>query len=72
MFQYVSVVGIVATVMTLLMVIAMLYRVWGALGNSVHSPSPGNDDQPELGEGQDDDADETQGELAADGDGNSA
>jgi hypothetical protein len=72
MFQYVSAVGIVATVMTLLMVIAMLYLVWGALGNSVHTPSPGNDDQPELGEDQGDDADETQGELAADGDGKSA
>jgi len=65
MFQYVSAVGIVATVMTLLMVIAMLYLVWGALGNSVHTPSPDDGDQPELGES--DDADEPQGELAADG-----
>ncbi|KDS90592.1 hypothetical protein FK85_12415 [Halorubrum saccharovorum] len=66
MFQYVSVVGIVATVMTLLMVIAMLYLVWGALGNSVHTPSPG-DDRPELGEDEGNDAEEPQGELAADG-----
>ncbi|PAU83741.1 hypothetical protein CK500_09550 [Halorubrum salipaludis] len=65
MFQYVSAVGIAATVMTLLMVVAMLYLVWGAIGNSVHSPSPGDNDKPELGEG--DDADEPQGELAADG-----
>jgi len=50
--------------MTLLMVTAMLYLVWGALGNSAHTPSPDDGDQPELGEG--DDADETQGELAAD------
>jgi hypothetical protein len=64
MFQYVSAVGIAATVMTLLMVIAMLYLVWGALGNSVHTPTPDDGDQPKLGEG--DDADETQGELAAD------
>ncbi|ACM58285.1 hypothetical protein [Halorubrum lacusprofundi] len=64
MFQYVSAVGIVATIMTLLMVTAMLYLVWGALGNSAHTPSPDDGDQPELGEG--DDADETQGELAAD------
>ena len=71
MLEYVSAVGIAATVVTLLMVIAMLYLVWGALGNSVHTPSPGTDEQPELDEGQGDDADETQGELAADGNGNS-
>ncbi|WP_049909133.1 hypothetical protein [Halorubrum saccharovorum] len=65
MFQYVSAVGIAATVMTLLMVIAMLYLVWGSVGNSVHTPSPDDSDQPELDEGAD--ADETTGELAADG-----
>ena len=65
MFQSASVVGIVATVMTLLMVIAMLYLVWGALGNSAHTPSPDTDDRSELDEGGD--ADETQGEIAADG-----
>lgn len=48
MFQYVSAVGIVATIMTLLMVTAMLYLVWGALGNSAHTPSPDDGDQPEL------------------------
>ena len=67
MFQYVSAVGIAATIVTLLMVIAMLYLVWGALGNSVHTPSPGDDDRPELGEDEGDDAGETQSELAADG-----
>ena len=65
MFQYVSAVGIAATVVTLLMVVAMLYLVWGALGDSVHTPTPDDGDQPELGE--DDDADEAQGELPPDG-----
>ncbi|WP_144927491.1 hypothetical protein [Halorubrum salsamenti] len=65
MFQSVSAVGIVATVMTLLMVVAMLYLVWGAVGESAHTPTPDDGDQPELGEG--DDADEAQAELAADG-----
>jgi len=64
MFQYVSAVGIVATVVTLLMVIAMLYLVLGALGDSVHTPTPDDGDQPELDEG--DDADESQAELAGD------
>ena len=68
MFQYVSVVGIVATVMTLLMVVAMLYLVLGALGDSVHTPTPDDGDQPELDEGED--AGQTQGELAADAESN--
>ncbi|WP_435097780.1 hypothetical protein [Halorubrum sp. N11] len=68
MFQYVSAVGIAATVVTLLMTVAMLYLVWGALGDGVHTPTPDDDDQPELDEG--DDADEAQAEIP--GDGNSA
>ncbi|EMA60260.1 hypothetical protein [Halorubrum lipolyticum] len=68
MFQYVSAVGIVATVMTLLMVIAMLYLVLGALGDGPHTPTPDDGEQPELGEGED--AGQTQGELAADANSN--
>ncbi|MGQ3329996.1 hypothetical protein [Halorubrum sp. FL23] len=65
MFQYVSMVGIAATVVTALMIVAMLYLVWGAVGNSIHTPTPNDSDRPELGES--DEADEPQNELPADG-----
>lgn len=68
MFQYVSAVGIVATIMTLLMVIAMLYLVWDALDGDAHTPSPDRTGHPEFGDGDEAaDTDEPQGELAADG-----
>ena len=68
MFQYVSAVGIVAIAMTTLMIVAMLYLVWGALDGDAHTPSPDADEQPDLGDGDEAaDADEPQGELTADG-----
>lgn len=68
MFQYVSAVGIVAIVMTLLMVVAMLYLVWDALDGDAHTPTPDEDEQPELDEAEEaTDSDEPQAELAADG-----
>ena len=66
MFEYVSAVGIVTAVVTTLMVVAMLYLVWISVGEEAHTPSPDEGDQPELGE--EEEADETRGELAADGD----
>lgn len=61
-------VSLVSIAVTVLMVAAMLYLVWGALDNDVHTPSPGNEDRPEL---DDDDAepDEGSSELT---DGNAA
>ncbi|MFW6317019.1 MAG: hypothetical protein ACOC06_00940 [Halorubrum sp.] len=68
MFQYVSAVGIVAITMTVLMVVAMLYLVWDALGQDAHTPSPDEGEQPELDEGEEaTDPDDPQAELAADG-----
>jgi hypothetical protein len=68
MVQYVSVVGIVAIVMSLLMVVAMLYLVWDALDGDAHTPSPDDGEQPELDEAEETaDSDEPQAELAADG-----
>lgn len=68
MFQYVSAAGIAAIVVTVLMVVAMLYLVWGALGGEAHSPTPDVDEQPELDDGEEAaESDEPQGELAADG-----
>jgi len=65
MFDYVSIVGIIGSVMTLLMVVAMLYLVWLAMGDETHSPSPGNDEQPELDDGEE--GSEPQSELTAGG-----
>jgi len=68
MFQYVSAVGIVSVAMTILMVAAMLYLVWGSLDGDAHTPSPDADEQPELDDGEEAaDSDEPQTELAADG-----
>ncbi|QUO48055.1 MULTISPECIES: hypothetical protein [Halorubrum] len=63
-----SAVSLVSVAVTVLMVAAMLYLVWGALGDDIHTPSPGNEDRPEL---DDDDAesDEASSELT---DGNTA
>lgn len=61
MFQYVSAVSIVSVAVTVLMVATMLYLVWGALGSDIHSPSPGDTEQPDLGEG--DETSEEQEEL---------
>lgn len=67
MVSFVSIAGIAAIVVTALMVAAMLYLVWGALGNDAHAPSPDDDrEDPELAEGAD--SAETQGELTAGGD----
>ena len=65
MIEYVSIVGFIGILMTFLMVVAMLYLVWLALGQDAHTPSPDEVEQPEIAE--DEEATETQGELAADG-----
>ncbi|MFD1570922.1 hypothetical protein [Halorubrum laminariae] len=78
MFQYLSAVGVAAVIATTLMVAVMLYLVWGALNNDVHSPTPDTGDSPELGEGPGLDestessesvesADAAEGELTAEG-----
>ena len=64
-----SAVSLVSITMTVLMVAAMLYLVWGALDSDVHSPSPDTGDRPELDDAEDADADEASGELP---DGNAA
>ncbi|GAA0543992.1 hypothetical protein ABNG02_00260 [Halorubrum ejinorense] len=64
MVASVSTVGLVSVAMTVLMVAAMLYLVWETRDSDIHSPSPGNDEQPELGDTDEAAADdETQGEL---------
>jgi len=65
----VSAVSLVSITVTVLMVAAMLYLVWGALDSDIHSPSPGNEDRPELDDVEDADADESASELP---DGNTA
>jgi hypothetical protein len=62
-------VSLVSITMTVLMVAAMLYLVWGALDSDVHSPSPGDEDRPELDDAEKADPDEASGELP---DGNAA
>ena len=47
-----STVSLVSIAMTVLMVAAMLYLVWGALDSDIHSPSPGDTEEPELEEGE--------------------
>jgi len=64
MFINVPAAGIAATVVTVLMVAVMLYLVWGAVGESAHTPTPDDSEQTELDEGDDDDA---QAELGAGG-----
>jgi len=67
MVSYVPVAAISAVAATALMVIAMLYLVWGALDSDRHAPSPDDDqEKPELAE--ESEASETQGELTTDGD----
>ncbi len=67
MIEYVSIVGIIGSIVTVLMVLAVLYLVWLSMGNEAHSPSPADDERPELAES--DEESEPQGELAG---GNSA
>jgi hypothetical protein len=55
-------VSLVSITMTVLMIAAMLYLVWGALDSDIHSPSPG-DDRPELDDAEDADAEEEASEL---------
>ncbi|QKG92595.1 hypothetical protein EXE43_06385 [Halorubrum sp. SS5] len=62
-------VSLVSITMTVLMVAAMLYLVWGALDSDIHSPSPGDDDRPELDDAEDGESDEAASELP---DGNAA
>ena len=62
-------VSLVSITVTVLMIAAMLYLVWGALDSDIHSPSPGDDDRPELDDAEDADADEGASELP---DGNAA
>ncbi len=52
MFDLVSVsaVGIIGSVATLLMVVAMLYMVWIAFGDDAHRPSPDTGNEPETTE----------------------
>jgi len=57
-----SAVSLVSISATVLMVAAMLYLVWGSLDSDIHSPSPGSEDRPELGDA--DDADDAAGELS--------
>jgi len=55
-------------VVTVLMVVAMLYLVWDALGGDAHTPSPDRTGHPDFGDGDEaGDGEETQAELA-DGD----
>ena len=57
-----STVSLVSVAVTVLMVAAMLYLVWGALDSDIHSPSPG-EDRPELDDADDAEADDASGEL---------
>jgi hypothetical protein len=52
-----SAVSLVSITVTVLMVAAMLYLVWGSLDSDVHTPSPGDTEQPELDEGDETDGD---------------
>ena len=64
MVASVSAVALVSVSMTVLMVAAMLYLVWETLDSDIHAPSPGDTEQPELGDADDAASDdETQGEL---------
>ncbi|MDB2238713.1 hypothetical protein PM076_12425 [Halorubrum ezzemoulense] len=63
-----SAVSLVSVSVTVLMVAAMLYLVWGSLDSDIHTPSPGSEDHPELDD-DGDDSDEASGELP---DGNAA
>jgi len=63
-----SAVSLVSVAVTVLMVAAMLYLVWGAVGDDIHTPSPGNEDRPELDD-DDTESDEASSELT---DGNTA
>ncbi|TKX43340.1 MULTISPECIES: hypothetical protein [unclassified Halorubrum] len=62
-------VSLVSITVTVLMVAAMLYLVWGALDSDIHSPSPGDDDRPELDDAEEGGSDESASELP---DGNAA
>lgn len=62
MFEYVSIVGTVSTVIVLLMISAMLYLVWIGFENDAHKPSPDDGDRPELDDGEE--SPEPQSELA--------
>ena len=64
-----SAVSLVSVAVTVLMVAAMLYLVWGALGDDIHTPSPGNEDRPDLDDDDDAESDEASSELT---DGNTA
>ncbi|ELZ38467.1 hypothetical protein [Halorubrum tebenquichense] len=59
-------VALVSIAMTVLMIAAMLYLVWGALDSDVHSPSPGKADSPVLDEDDEGsvETEEAQEELA--------
>ena len=56
-----SAVSLFSIAATVLMVVAMLYLVWGSLDSDIHSPSPDDTEQPDLGEG--DEGDEDREEL---------
>ena len=56
-------VSLVSITVTVLMIAAMLYLVWGALDSDIHSPSPGDDDRPELDDAEDVESDESASEL---------
>ncbi|PSQ54616.1 hypothetical protein BRD22_12155 [Halobacteriales archaeon SW_8_68_21] len=59
----VSAVALIGVSMTVLMIAAMLYLVWGALDSDIHSPSPGESEQPELDDDESGDTEEPQSEL---------
>ncbi|ELZ41324.1 hypothetical protein C463_13804 [Halorubrum californiense DSM 19288] len=58
-----SAVSLVSITVTVLMVAAMLYLVWGTIGSDIHGPSPGNEDRPELDDADDAETDDASSEL---------
>jgi len=56
-------VSFVSIAVTVLMIVEMLYLVWGAPDSDIHKPGPSDNDQPELDDSEDTDADEASGEL---------
>ncbi|WP_418281292.1 hypothetical protein [Halorubrum sp. DTA98] len=53
-------VAVVGSIATALMIAAMLYFVWIAMGDEAHAPTPGDADAPELDTARD----ENDAELA--------
>jgi len=63
---FVTPVGIAATVATTLMVGAMLYLVWSAMGSDVHSPTPADGAAaPDVADDEGADAPDVEGDAEA-------